>query len=99
MNIWERYEILFWILIGLSIYLFILTIIYLVLKIAFGKKLGGIGLYLSYFFMFPLMPLGEITAYPRRRKMWLIRSGLKEGHSYLEEGIGLARVAKFRTNF
>jgi len=49
--------------------------------------------------MFHLMPLGEITAYPRRRKMWLIRSGLKEGHSYLEEGIGLGRVAKFRTNF
>ncbi|GAG59285.1 unnamed protein product, partial [marine sediment metagenome] len=41
------------------------------------------------FFLFPLLLLGEITAYPRRRKMWLIRSGLKEGHSYLEEGIGL----------
>lgn len=88
-DVWQKYEVLFWILIGLSIYLFILTIIYLVLKIAFHKKLGGIGHYLSYFFMFPLLLLGEITAYPRRRKMWLIRSGLKEGHSYLEEGIGL----------
>jgi ubiquinone/menaquinone biosynthesis C-methylase UbiE len=88
-TIWQKYEVLFWVLIGVFIYLFILTIIYLVLKFAFGKKLGGIGIYLSYFFMFPLLLLGEITAYPRRRKMWLIRIGLKEGQSYLEEGIGL----------
>ncbi len=88
-TIWQKYEVLFWVLIGVSIYLFVLTVIYLVLKFAFGKKLGGIVVYLSYFFMFPLGLLGEITAYPRRRKMWLIRSGLKEGQSYLEEGIGL----------
>ena len=88
-TLWEKYNTPFWILIGIFIYLFILTIIYLVLKFAFGKKLGGIGIYLSYFIMFPLLLLGEITAYPRRRKMWLIRSGLKEGQSYLEEGIGL----------
>jgi ubiquinone/menaquinone biosynthesis C-methylase UbiE len=88
-TIWQKYEVLFWVLIGVFIYLFILTIIYLVLKFAFGKKLGGIGIYLSYFFMFPLLLLGEITAYPRRRKMWLIRIGLKEGQAYLEEGIGL----------
>lgn len=86
---WQKYEVLFWILIGLSIYLLILTIIYLVLKIAFHKKLGGIGPYLSYFLAIPFWLLGEITAYPRRRKMWLIRSGLKEGHSYLEEGFGI----------
>ncbi|MBA7689635.1 2-methoxy-6-polyprenyl-1,4-benzoquinol methylase [subsurface metagenome] len=88
-DVWQKYEVLFWVLTGIFVYLLILTIIYLVLKTAFHKKLGGIGLYLSYFFMFPLLLLGEITAYPRRRKMWLIRSGLKEGHSYLEEGIGL----------
>jgi len=88
-TIWQKYEVLFWVLIGVSIYLFILIVIYLVLKITFHKKLGSIGLYLSYFFMFPFLLLGEITAYPRRRKMWLIRSGLKEGQSYLEEGIGL----------
>jgi len=88
-DVWQKYEVLFWVLTGIFVYLFILTIIYLVLKIAFHKKLGGIVLYFSYFFMFPLWFLGEITAYPRRRKMWLIRSELKEGHSYLEEGIGL----------
>jgi len=90
MNIWERYEILFWILIGVSIYLFILIIIYLVLKFAFHKKISNIGMYLSYFtWSLPFWPLGEITAYPRRRKMWLVKSGLKEGHSYLEEGFGI----------
>jgi len=88
-DVWQKYEVLFWVLTGIFVYLLILTIIYLVLKIAFHKKLGGIVLYFSYFFMFPLWFLGEITAYPRRKKMWLIRSGLKEGHSYLEEGIGL----------
>lgn len=88
-DVWQKYEVLFWVLTGIFVYLLILTIIYLVLKIAFHKKLGGIGLYLSYFFMFPLLLLGEITAYPRKRKMWLIKSGLKEGHTYLEEGIGL----------
>jgi ubiquinone/menaquinone biosynthesis C-methylase UbiE len=90
MNIWERYEILFWILIGVSIYLFILIIIYLVLKFAFHKKISSIGMYLSYLTLsLPFWPLGEITAYPRRRKMWLVKSGLKEGQSYLEEGFGI----------
>jgi len=89
MNTWGRHEILFWILIGLSIYLFILTIIYLILRFAFHKKLGGIGLYLSYFFMFPLWPIMEISRLPRKRKAWLIKSGLKENQSYLEEGIGV----------
>ena len=70
----QKYEVLFWVLIGVFIYLFILTIIYLVLKFSFGKKLGGIVIYLSYFFMFPLLLLGEITAYPRRRKTWLIKN-------------------------
>jgi len=90
MNIWERYEILFWILIGISIYLFMLIIIYLILKFSFHKKISSIGMYLNYFTLsLPFWPLGEITAYPRRRKMWLIKSGLKEGHSYLEEGFGI----------
>jgi len=88
-DVWQKYKVLFWVLTGIFVYLLILTIIYIVLKIAFHKKLGGIGLYLSYFFLFPLLLLGEITAYPRKRKMWLIKSGLKEGHTYLEEGIGL----------
>jgi len=89
MNTWERHEILFWILIGLSIYLLILTIIYLILRFAFHKKLGGIGYYLSYFFLFPLWPIVEISRLPRKRKAWLIKSGLKENQSYLEEGIGV----------
>lgn len=90
MNIWERYEILFWILIGISIYLFILIIIYLLLKFAFHKKISSLGLYLTYLtWSLPFWPLGEITAYPRRRKKWLIKSELKEGHSYLEEGFGI----------
>jgi hypothetical protein len=89
MNIWYRYEILFWILIGIS-YLFILIILYFTLKFAFHKKIGSIGLYLTYFtFTLPFWLFGEITALPRRRKMWLIKSGLKEGHSYLEEGFGI----------
>jgi len=90
MNIWERYEILFWILIGVSIYLFILIIIYLILKFAFHKKISSIGMYLNYLTLsLPFWLLGEITAYPRRRKMWLVKSGLKEGQSYLEEGFGI----------
>ena len=89
MDIWQKYEVLFWVLIGVFIYLFILIIIYLVLKFAFGKKLGGIGYYLSYFFLFPLWPIVEISRLPRKRKAWLIKSGLKENQSYLEEGIGV----------
>jgi len=88
-TIWKKHEVLFWVLIGISIYLFILIIIYLVLKFAFGKKLGGIGYYLGYFFMFPLWPIVEISRLPRKRKAWLIKSGLKENQSYLEEGIGV----------
>ena len=89
MDIWQKYEVLFWVLIGVFIYLFILTVAYIVLKFAFGKKLGGIGYYLSYFFMFPLWPIVEISRLPRKRKAWLIKSGLKENQSYLEEGIGV----------
>ena len=87
---WQKHEVLFWILIGVSIYLFILIIIYLVLKFALHKKISSIGMYLTYHTgPLPFWLLGEMTAYPRRRKMWLIRSGLKEGHSYLEEGFGI----------
>ena len=89
MDIWQKYEVLFWVLIGVFIYLFILTVAYIVLKFAFGKKLGGIGYYLSYFFIFPLWPIVEISRLPRKRKAWLIKSGLKENQSYLEEGIGV----------
>jgi len=84
------FNFLFWILIGISIYVFILTVAYIVLKFAFGKKLGDFRLWLTYFtWAIPFWLLGEIAAYPRKRKKWLIRSGLKEGHSYLEEGIGV----------
>ena len=84
------FNFLFWILIGVSIYVFILIVAYIVLKFAFRKKLGNLGLWLTYFtWAIPFWLLGEITAYPRKRKKWLIRSGLKEGHSYLEEGIGV----------
>jgi len=90
MNIWEKYNTPFWILLGMSIYVFVLIVAYIVLKFAFGKKLGNLGLWLTYFtWAIPFWLLGEITAYPRKRKKWLIRSGLKEGHSYLEEGIGI----------
>ena len=84
------FNFLFWILIGISIYVFILTVAYIVLKFAFGKKLGDFRLWLTYFtWAIPFWILGEIAAYPRKRKKWLIRSGLKESHSYLEEGIGI----------
>jgi len=39
--------------------------------------------------MFPLWPIMEISRLPRKRKAWLIKSGLKENQSYLEEGIGV----------
>jgi len=42
----------------------------------------------SLTFSLLFLPLGEITAHPRRR-MWLERSGLKKGHVYLEEGFGI----------
>ena len=84
------FNFLFWILISVSIYVFILMVVYVVLKFAFGKKLGDFKLWLTYFtWVIPFWLLGEITSYPRRRKRWLIKSGLKEGHSYLEEGIGV----------
>ena len=89
-TLWDRYHIHFWVLIGIGIYLLVLIIIYIILKYALGKKLGPLWIYLSYLtFSLPFMPLGEITAYPRRRKMWLERSGLKKGHVYLEEGFGM----------
>ena len=87
---WDRYHIHFWVLIGIGIYILVLIIIYLFLKYALGKKLGTLVQYLSYLtFSLLFMPFGEITAYPRRRRMWLERSGLKKGHVYLEEGFGL----------
>jgi len=62
----------------------------LVLKFTFHKKLGSIWLYLSYFtWCLPFWLLVEIIVYPRKRKKWLIRSGLREGQKYLEEGIGI----------
>jgi len=89
-TVWDRHYILFWVLIGIGIYLVILIIIYLILKYALGKKLGPLWLYLSYLtFSLPFWPIGEITAHPKRRRMWLKKSGLKKGHVYLEEGFGI----------
>ena len=63
---WDRFHVLFWVLIGIGIYLIVLIIIYLILKYALGKKLGSLGQYLSYLtWSLPFMPLGEITAYPK----------------------------------
>ncbi len=87
---WEKHHILFWVLIGIGIYILVLIIIYLVLKHLFGKKLGPLWLYLSYLTFSPFFwPFAEITALPRKRKTWLLKSGLKKGHIYLEEGIGM----------
>ena len=83
-TVWDKYYVLFWVLIGIGIYLIVIIIIYLILKYALGKKLGPLGQYLSYLtWTLPFLPLGEITAYPRRRRMWLEKSDLKKGHEYL----------------
>ena len=90
MDIWQKYHILFWVLIGIAIFILILIIIYLILRFSFHKKLGSLFLYLSYLtFVLPMWPLVEIIRFPKRRKAWLIKSGLKEGQIYLEEGIGV----------
>ena len=89
-TVWDRYHILFWVLIGIGIYLLVLIIIYLILKCVLGKKLGPLWLYLSYLtFSLLFWPFVEITSNPRRRRRWLEKSGLKKGHLYLEEGIGI----------
>ena len=89
-SIWEKHHILFWVLIGIGIYLIVLIVIYLILKYACHKKLGPLWLYLSYLtFTLVFWPFAEITALPKKRKMWLIKTGLKKGHIYLEEGIGI----------
>lgn len=89
-SIWQKYHTLFWVLIGIGIYLVVLIIIYLVLKYAFHKQLGPLWLYLSYLtFSLVFWPFAEITALPKKRRMWLLKSGLKKGHIYLEEGIGM----------
>ena len=89
-SIWEKHHTLFWILIGIGIYLIVLIVIYLILKYACHKKLGPLWLYLSYLtFSLVFWPFAEITALPKKRKMWLIKTGLKKGHICLEEGIGI----------
>jgi SAM-dependent methyltransferase len=89
-SIWEKYHVLFWVLIGIGIHILILSIIYLILKYALGKELGPFWLYLSYLtYALPFWPFAEITALPKRRRMWLEKSGLKKGHIYLEEGFGI----------
>jgi len=89
MDIWQKYHILFWVLIGIAIFFLVLIIIYLILKFGFKRKLSGIGLYLTYYLLYPLMFIVEIIRFPKRRKAWLIKIGLKEGQSYLEEGFGM----------
>jgi ubiquinone/menaquinone biosynthesis C-methylase UbiE len=87
---WERYHVLFWVLIGIGIYIVILILIYLILKYAFKKQLGPLWLYLSYLTCsLPFWPFVEITFSPKKRRIWLQKSGLKQGHVYLEEGFGI----------
>ncbi len=71
-------------------YLLLLTLAWFVIKFLRRKPIAPLWLYLSYSsVLLPFLPFLDIARRPGWRRKWLIRSGLKEGQTFLEEGFGM----------
>jgi len=72
------------------LYLLLITLTWFAIKFLWRKPIAPLWLYSSY--SSPLLlcwPFMEIFRHPGWRRKWLLRSGLKEGQTFLEEGFGM----------
>lgn len=71
-------------------YLLLLTLAWFIIKFFWRKPIAPLWLYLSYSSVALLFwPFVEMARHSGWRRKWLIRSDLKEGQTFLEEGFGM----------
>jgi len=87
---WQELSPLEWVGIGIGAYHVIFTILWIIFKIVWGKRVAPWWSFIGYSgFLLIFWPFSEIFRNPRWRRKWLQRAGVKEGDVVLDEGFGM----------
>ena len=87
---WQEFSPGHWVIFGLVLYHLVFTILWIICKLSWGKRVAPWWLFIGYSgFLFLFWPFMEITRNPGWRRKWLKRAGVKEGCVVLDEGFGM----------
>ena len=87
---WQELSPLEWVGVGIAAYLVIFTILWIIFKIIWGRRVAPWWLFIGYSgFLLIFWPFSEMFRNPRWRRKWLQRAGVKEGDVVLDEGFGM----------
>jgi len=87
---WQELSPLEWVGVGIVAYHLVITILWIIFKIAWGRRVAPWWLFIGYSgFILIFWPFTEIFRNPRWRRKWLQRAGVKEGDVVLDEGFGM----------
>lgn len=91
---WQELSTLEWVGVGIAAYHVVFTILWIILKIIWGRRVAPWWLFIGYSGFFLIFwPFIEISRNPRWRRKWLQRAGVKEGDVVLDEGFGMGTSA------
>ena len=87
---WQELSPLEWVGVGIGAYHLVITILWIIFKIVWGRRVAPWWLFIGYSgFILIFWPFTEIFRNPRWRRKWLQRAGVKEGDVVLDEGFGM----------
>ena len=87
---WQELSLLEWVGVGIAAYSVIFTILWIISKIVWGRRVAPWWLFIGYSgFLLIFWPFSEMFRNPRWRRKWLQRAGVKEGDVVLDEGFGM----------
>lgn len=87
---WQELSPLEWVGVGVVAYHLAFTILWIIFKIIWGRRVAPWWLFIGYSgFLLIFWPFSEIFRNPRWRRKWLQRAGVKEGDVVLDEGFGM----------
>ena len=87
---WQELSPLEWVGVGIVAYHLVITILWIIFKIVWGRRVAPWWLFIGYSgFLFIFWPFMEISRNPKWRRKWLQRAGVKEGDVVLDEGFGM----------
>ena len=87
---WQEFTPGHWAIFALVLYHIVFTILWIIFKIIWGKRVAPWWLFIGYSgFLLIFWPFVEISRNPGWRRKWLQRAGVKEGHVVLDEGFGM----------
>jgi len=87
---WQELSPLEWVGVGIVAYHLVITILWIIFKIVWGRRVAPWWLFIGYSgFILIFWPFTEIFRNPKWRRKWLQRAGVKEGDVVLDEGFGM----------